>query len=190
LLRGRLILALALACGLAGSPSVVRADDDDARPTPRTAITIGGASVVLVATTNQLYAFVDDIETNAPVADAELSVDSADGTSIELRKVPLTMRKTTAGMFVGPLARGGQQQGAFMVSLRSSAGSGEAPAEIVYSDVIPPPVYGTGVSLSIKLAIAGASAGIGAVVAMLVMLWLRGLQKRRTLRAVSRAPAI
>jgi hypothetical protein len=185
----RLILPLALACGLVGAPSIARADDDDVRPMPRTAVTIGGASVVLVATTKELYAFVDQIETNAPVADAELSVDSADGTSIELRKAPLTMRKTTAGMFVGPLNRVGQAQGAFMVSLQSSAGSGDAPAEITYTDVIPPPVFGTVVSLGIKLAIAGVSAGIGAIVAMLAMLWLRGLQKRRTLRAVDRAPA-
>ncbi len=183
----RLIAAFLLAALLVCGASIARADDEDAKPAPRTAVIIGGASIVLVATPTQLYAFVDRIEDNAPVADAELAVDTSEGTSIDLRRVPLTMNKATEGMFVGPLNRVGQMQGAFMVSLKSSAGTGDAPAEIVYSDVQPPPVIAAGTGMGVKLGIAIVSAGIGAIVAMLVGLWWA--RRRTSVRPVGTASA-
>jgi hypothetical protein len=125
-----------LACGLICiAPLSASADDDAPRPTPRTAITIGGASVVLVATKDKIYAFVDRIEDNAPIEDAQLELDTAEGTSINMHRAPITMNKATAGLFVGPFNRAGHRQDAFMVTLRSSPGDGQEPAEITYTDI-------------------------------------------------------
>jgi hypothetical protein len=170
-----------VAVGLVGlSPMTARADDNEApKPAPRTAIEIGGASVVLVAANGHLYAFVDRIEDNAPVAASELSVADADGTAID-------MRPADTGLFAAPFDRTGHMRDAFMVSLRSSVASGEAQAEIAYDDVpdapsVPATPYAT------KLTIALVSGGIGAVGAVLFMLRVQGGRKRAAARSVGTA---
>lgn len=165
-------------CLVVAAPSPARADDDAPRPAPRTAITIGGASVVLVAANDKLYAFVDRIEDNAPVEDAQLSIDTAEGGSIEMHRAPITLNRATAGLFVGPLNRKGHMQDAFMVSLQSSAGSGDEPAEIIYNDAPDAAAAAAAVSPASKIAVAVVSGGIGVIATVLVMLWLRGARRR------------
>jgi hypothetical protein len=82
-------------------------------------------------------------------------------------------------------------QDAFMVSLQSSAGSGDAPAEIIYTDVIvnPANIPPSPMTLTTKLSIAGVSAVIGAVVAGMLMFWWNGWRRRRTVRPVGTARA-
>jgi hypothetical protein len=161
-----------------GMPSMARADDDAPLPAPRTAITIGGASVVLIATTDKLYAFVDRIEDNTPVEDSEVEIDTSDGDSITMNKAPISMNKATAGMFVGPISRKGHMQDAFMVTLHSSVGDGQEPAEITYTDAIPSPSIMAVQSKGAQLAVALVSGGIGAIATVMIMLWLRGGRKR------------
>ncbi len=168
---------------------MARADDDAPRPTPRTAVTIGGASVVLVAAKDRLYAFVDRLEDNAPVEDAQLEVDTADGTSIEMHRAPITLTRATAGLFVGPLNRVGRQQDAFMVTLNSSVGSGQEPAEIIYTDVIPTAGALAIVNRRANMAIAAVSGSIGVIGTVMFMLWLRSGRKRRPAGSVGTAQA-
>jgi len=162
-----------LACCLAGLvPQTARADDDNApKPAPRTAIAIGGASVVLVAAADHLYAFIDCTEDNTPVADAELGVASADGAT-------LSMSKAAAGLFVAPFDRAGHMRDAFMVTLHSAVGSGDAQAEIAYDDLPDAAGGDAGTGFGTKLAIAVLGAGIGAIASASAMLWLRDRRKR------------
>jgi hypothetical protein len=177
-------------CLVCLAPSNARADGDEPqRPTPRTAITIGGASVVLVAAKDRLYAFVDRLDDNAPVEDAELEIDTADGDTIDMQKAQITLNKATAGLFVGPINRVGRQQDAFMVTLKSSVGSGQQPAEIIYTDVIPPPAVMAMVNQRTNIAIAAVSAGLGAITTVLFMLWLRGSRRRVAARPAGTAHA-
>lgn len=179
-----------LACGLICiAPLSASADDDAPRPTPRTAITIGGASVVLVATKDKIYAFVDRIEDNAPIEDAQLELDTAEGTSINMHRAPITMNKATAGLFVGPFNRAGRQQDAFMVTLHSSAGDGQEPAEITYTDIPDRNAMPAPQSVEAKLAMVAVSGGIGVVSAIMFMLWLRGGRRRVAARSVGAARA-
>jgi hypothetical protein len=163
-------------------PGVARADDEAPKPAPRTAIQIGGASIVLIAANNHLYAFVDRTEDNVPVMGAELDVDSADGTSLEISKA-------SEGLFVAPFNRAGHMHDAFMVSLRSPEATGEAPAEIAYDDLPDNAASGAGSGLAAKVAIALVAGGIGAIASALFMLWLRGRRKRPTTRPVGTAQA-
>ena len=157
-------LALAIgATALTATPAW--ADDDDAvKPAPRTAVEIDGASVVLIAANNQLYAFVDRIDDNAPVADAELTVDLADGTS-------LALTKAAGGMFVAPFNRTGHMHDAFMVSLHSKQSNGDVPAEIGYDDVPDAAASPVTAPIRTKLSISVVSAMIGAFGAALAMRW-------------------
>jgi hypothetical protein len=159
--------------------------DEPPRPTPRTAVIIGGASVVLVAAKDRLYAFVDRLEDNAPVEDAQLEIDTADGDTVDMHRAPITLNKATAGLFVGPLNRVGRQQDAFMVTLQSSAGSGQQPAEITYTDVIPPPAMLAMINQRTNMAIAAVSAIIGAFTTVVFMLWLRASGRKRATAARS-----
>ena len=122
-----------LACGLICiAPLSASADDDAPRPTPRTAITIGGASVVLVATKDKIYAFVDRIEDNAPIEDAQLELDTAEGSSINDAPGANNHEQGDGGTIRRAVRSSGtHMQDAFMVTLRSSAGDGEEPAEII-----------------------------------------------------------
>lgn len=162
-------------------PGVARADDEAPKPAPRTTLQIGGASIVLIAANDHLYAFVDRVEDNAPVRDAELGIDSADGTA-------LTISRASEGLFVAPFNRAGHMHDAFMVSLRSPEATGDAPAEIAYDD-LPAAESGDGRSTIVsKLSIALVSGGIGAIGAALFLLWLRG-RRPATARPVGTAQA-
>jgi hypothetical protein len=167
--RGAVRLAAMGAAILLANPA--RADDEPAKPAPRTSVIIGDASVVLVATNDQLYAFVDRVSDNAPLPDAELTVETADGVAIPMTRSRMATLGPIEGLLVGPLKRPGRMQDAFMVTLKSAAGSGDAPAEITYSDVVsertatPNPATGTGT----KIAVAIVSGAIGAAATMLVM---------------------
>ena len=174
-------------CLTAMAPPARADNDEPPRPTPRTSITIGGASVVLVAAKDKLYAFVDRLDNNAPVEDANLEIDTADGASIDLQRAPITMNKATAGLFVGAFDRAGHAQDAFMVTLHSSVGDGQEPAEITYTDVpnlIAPPSQQP---LASRLAIVVVSGSIGAVAAVMVMLWLRSGRRRVAARSAGTA---
>ena len=59
------------------------------------------------------------------VANADLRVAVAGGT-------PLQMNKAADGLFVTPFIRGRQMRDVFIVTLRSQAGSGDAPVQIAY----------------------------------------------------------
>ena len=200
----RRLAALCLSIGaisfcLVAMATPARADDDEPlRPAPRTAITIGGASVVLVAPMDKLvtskdklmaamglappkgklYVFVDRLDNNAPVEDAKIQIDTADGDTIDMHRAPLTMNKATAGLFVGTLNRAGRQQDAFMVTLESSVGSGQQEAEITYTDVIPPPGMAM-INQRRDIAIAAVSASLGIITTVVFMLWLRASNRKR-----------
>jgi hypothetical protein len=182
------LLASLLTCGLVlYAPSNAHADDDAPPPAPRTVIIIGDASVSLIAANDQLYAFVDRLDDNTPVSDAELSVEINDRASITPAWVPIAMNRAAAGRFIGPLKRAGRQHDAFVVSLQSSAGSGDAPAEIIYylpvvvnSAYLPPPAT----SMSTTLPIAGVSGIIGAVVVAILTFSWGGWRQRGTASTV------
>jgi hypothetical protein len=183
--RCRAILSMAclLACALAGiTPRHARADDAEAvKPAPRTAIAIGGASVVLVAANGNLYAFVDRIADNAPVPDAELAINAAGGGTIK-------PTRAMDGLFVAPFDRAGHMHDAFMVTLRSAVASGDAPAEIAYDDLPDAGPAEDAARFGPRLAIALASASIGAIASALVMLRLR-VRRRIGARPVVPVPA-
>jgi len=162
------IAAVLIAAGaIAVSTQAVRADGEDAaKPAPRTTVQIGDASIVLIAANDHLYAFVDRVDDNAPVADAVLSVASASGAAIEISRVG-------DGLFAAPFNRAGHLHDAFMVSLRSAVASGDAPAEIAYDDA-PDAAAAPSASYSDTLVIALVSGSIGAIGAALVMLRLQG----------------
>ncbi len=178
----RLAIVCLLACGLGGlAPQIARADDGEAAPpAPRTAIEIGGASIVLVAAADHLYAFIDRIEDNAPVTDAELGIDSADGTTLQ-------MSKAADGLFIAPFNRAGHMHDAFMVTLHSATGSGDAQAEIAYTDVPEASAAEVKTAFETELAIALVSGGIGAIGAASMMLWLRGGFRRVLARSIGPA---
>src|SRR5262245_20498719 len=70
-----------LCCLLLSAPLPAWAADDVPPPAPRTTLQIGDASIVLIAANDQLYAFVDRVEDNAPVIDADLTIASSDARS-------------------------------------------------------------------------------------------------------------
>ena len=113
-LRGRNLLATACMFG-ALSASPAWADEAQPKPSPRTAVEIGGASVVLVTANDRLYAFVDRLDDNAPVADGKLGVALPDGSNLLLTQV-------SDGYYVAPYDRTGHMRDAFLVSLASADG--------------------------------------------------------------------
>lgn len=130
-----------------------------AGPSPRTAVTIGDASVVVVAANDKLYAFVDGLKDNAPVVDAALWIALADGSTLRLTLV-------SGGQFVTPYQRTDRARDLLMLSLVSSAGTGQAAAQLTYNDAsatapaIPPagfaPHLATGIAAMLSGAIGGA----------------------------------
>jgi hypothetical protein len=166
----RLIIVCILTCGLGCvvAPGSARADDGEPpKPAPRTAIAIGGASIVLVAANGHLYGFVDRTDDNAPVADAELVVTSADGATMEFSKA-------TDGLFAAPFNRAGHMHDAFMVTLHSALASGDAPAEIAYDDLPETSIGEARTEFRTRMEIALGSLGIGALAPGLLVFWRRG----------------
>ena len=166
----RLIIACFLACGFGCvvAPGSARAEDGGSpKPAPRTAIAIGDVSIVLVAANGHLYGFVDATDDNAPVADAELVVTSADGTAMEFSKA-------SDGLFAAPFNRAGHMHDAFMVTLHSTLANGDARAEIAYDDPPGTSVGEASVEFRTRMEIALGSLGIGALAPGLLMFWRRG----------------
>lgn len=173
-----LIVAAAVLTAACFSP--VRASEDAPKASPRTAVEIGGASVVLVAANEKIYAFIDRLEDNAPVTDAALSVDLADGSSLKLSRV-------ADGLFVAPFSRSGHTQDAFMVSLVSPDGTGDGAAEIGYDDVPAPETPVARFDLRANATVAVVSGAIGAALATSVMLLTRTRRRRAAGAPVSSA---
>lgn len=148
--------------------------DDNNAPAPRTAIEIGGASVVLISANDRLYAFIDRLEDNAPVEDGTLAVTTAEGNDI-------AMQKASGGLFVGPLKRAGRLRDAFLVSLKSAEGTGEQQAEIVYDDVKSEPAAAAPADTRSKIWIAVVAGLIGLFAGGMAMRWLSA--RRHLLRA-------
>ena len=171
-LRGRNLLATACMFG-ALSASPAWADEAQPKPSPRTAVEIGGASVVLVTANDRLYAFVDRLDDNAPVADGKLGVALPDGSNLLLTQV-------SDGYYVAPYDRTGHMRDAFLVSLASADGTGEAATEIAYDDMVlaeaPAPARATGSPANLAVSIV--SGLIGAVLAFAGMALIRGLRRR------------
>ena len=180
---GRSSNCLAVAFALAALSAVpAYAEGDAARPAPRTAVTIGGASVVMVSANDKLYAFVDRLDDNAPVTEAALSIDLADGSNLKLTRV-------SDGLFTAPFNRAGHMRDAFMVSLVSPDGTGDATAEIGYDDVQTPEAPPVGVDFRGNAVVAGVSALAGAAFAAAVMLLSRSRRRRGAASAVGSAMA-
>jgi hypothetical protein len=170
--RGAAAAAM-IAAGLIGaSPQAAQAEDADsgAKAAPRATVQIGDASIVLIAANDHLYAFVDRVDDNAPVADAVLSVASAGGAAIDISRVG-------DGLFAAPFDRTGRSHDTFKVSLRSAVATGDASAEMAYDDA-PDSAAATSAWYSDPLAVAAISASIGAIGAALLVLRLRGGWRR------------
>ena len=76
-----------------------------------------------------------------------------------------------------------------MVTLHSSAGDGQEPAEITYTDIPDRNAMPAPQSVEAKLAMVAVSGSIGAVAAVMLMLWLRGGRRRLAARSVVTARA-
>lgn len=162
-LAGWLLAGLLLA---AGSPAGAAAPP----ASPRAVVEIGGASVVLVAANDRLYAFVDRLDDNAPVGEAVLSVGLAEASGADL--AGLALRRVGDGLFVAPFSHAGRGRDAFNVSLASPAGSGDARAEIVYgieAAPAPPPASGEVRGKALVALAAGAAGAALASAALLLM---------------------
>lgn len=74
-IRGLSMLVLALALsGAAVRPAA--ADEAISGAAPRVAMVVDGTSVVVVANQRKLYAFVDDYDTNSPLAGGEVRIET------------------------------------------------------------------------------------------------------------------
>jgi hypothetical protein len=171
--RSRCCAAFALIAVLAAiPPGPVRADDggDDApKAAPRSVIKIGGVSVVLIATNDRLYAFVDRLSDNAPASDARVTVSRAAASAAKL-----DMKRATGGLFVAPFDRTGHLRDSFTVAVRSAAGTGQETAELVYSDV---PVPAAKVTSGLEAIIALVAGALGAALALAIV-WFRQSRRR------------
>jgi hypothetical protein len=172
--RWHLCAAFALIGLLAAiPPGPVRADEggDDSGPkaAPRSVVKIDGVSVVLIAANDHLYAFIDRLSDNAPASDADLTVSPAAAPT-----ATLDMKRATGGLFVAPFNRAGHLRDAFIVSVRSAAGTGQETAEFVYDDLSSPAAKATsGLEVFIAL-VAGA---LGAALALAIV-WFRQSRRR------------
>ncbi len=167
-------LLVLLAVGLAALPAPAGAAP--ARPSPRSVVEIGGASVVLVAANDRIFAFVDRLEDNAPVDNAALSLALVDGAGLKLAQ--LSPQRVAEGLFVAPFSHAGHHQDAFLVSLASPAGSGDATAYIAYGSEAAQDIPPAGTELGGRAAIALVAGAIGAAVAASAMLLMRNRRRR------------
>src|SRR5439155_2342138 len=105
------------------SPPNALANEGALTPAPRTTIQMDDVSIVLIAANDHLYAFVDRVDDNAPVINAELDINSADGTALE-------MTRTSEGLFVAPFNRARYMHDACMALFRSPDATAQARAEV------------------------------------------------------------
>ena len=167
------LLALCLALGCMTLPQGARADGvtsgSPVKPAPRSAIEIGGVSVVLISTNDKLHVFIDRLADNAPADDAGLTISLTDGADLQLSRV-------AAGFFVSPFNRAGRMRDAFVVSVKSASGTGEMATEIVYDDLPGEAVAVSSHDIQGKIGIALVAAALGALGAIMV---LRCVRNRR-----------
>ena len=153
----------------------------DVTASPRVAVEIGGASVVLVFANDRLHAFVDRLEDNAPVVDAQVTVTRDDAP-------PLTLAKAATGLFVAPLQASGRSQDVLTIALDSADGTGKRTATLVYER----PKAATGaaaLNLSASVVAVAVIFGLlGAAIAVLVMIAFQP-QRRPAPRGVERQGA-
>jgi hypothetical protein len=164
------------------SAAPVRAETDVSKPLPRGSVVIGDTSVVLIAANDKIYALVDRLEDNAPVADATLSVDLANGPGLNLSRI-------SDGLFVAPFNRAGHLEDAFMISLASPDGTGEGAAELQYEDMPAPQTEAVPFDLR-GTAAAGLLVGaVGALLAGSAMVLSRTRRRRAAVRLAGSAAA-
>ena len=190
---GRRLLALLAGAWLLGAASsgpvgAETGPDPDAASegtgvsvSPRVAVDIGGASVVLVVANGKLHAFVDRLEDNAPVADAQVTV-ARDGAA------PLTLGRATAGLFVAPFQIAGRARDLLTITLDSPEGAGRRTATLVYEQ---PKAATEAAAASLggnAIVIALASGLLGAAIAVLIMIGVQ-LQRRPAGRHIERQGA-
>ncbi len=168
---GLLLAALAVFFGLAGVP-VQAAEGDQAAP--RTAVEIGGLSMVLIAANGKLHVFVDRLEDNAPAAQVRLAVTTAEG-----RAVGLTEAST--GLFVGPFDTRERKRDSFLVSVAGPDGTGDAMTEIAYG-AADKAMADAGDGLRDKVLIAIVAGLIGLVLGTMLV-------RRRVVRRATALPA-
>ena len=164
------LLALCLALGCLTLPQGARADGDTSgspvKPAPRSAMEIGGVSVVLISTNDKLHVFIDRLADNAPADDAGVTISLTDGADLQLSRV-------AAGFFVSPFNRAGRMRDAFVVSVKSASGTGEMATEIVYDDLPGEAVAVSSHDIQGKIGIALVAAALGAMGATMILRWFR-----------------
>lgn len=175
--RGLTYIAGACAMSLlAALPA--RADEDALHAAPRTSLNVGGASVVLAAANDRLYAYVDRLADNTPATDALLSIDVADGPSLSLTRV-------ADGQFVAPYTHTGRSQDAFTVSVASAEGNGDGSAQIIYEDVGPAELPPARLDIRVNAAIALVAGALGLALGVSMMLIARSRRRRATASGTS-----
>jgi hypothetical protein len=175
------MLSRALSFGMvlaAGLPVAAWAGGEAPQPSPRAAVEIGSVSVVLVFANGKLNAFVDRLEDNAPVHEAEVTVRRGGSSALSLAKV-------ADGLFVAPYDPSGRSRDAFSIALRSPEGNGEQAAELVYATAVaeavaPPPGF-TATPLLWS--------GLGAAAALLAVAALQLLRSWRPRKPAGKAQA-
>ena len=160
--------AIVLAFLAFASPSTPRSAGAAASPTereaaPRTSVTIGDFSVVLIAADGRISVFVDRIADNAPADDIVLGLRPRGGAALRLEQ-------PAPGLFVAPFSHAGRTRDGLVVTLAHvAAPAREAPdsaaAELVYGNALatPPPEPGGSPigSLPWLLGLAAAVLGLG-----------------------------
>lgn len=104
-------------------------------PSPRVAVTIGGASAVLIAANGQLYAFLDRTADNGPVNGGSIRVTAA--------KKELAFKEVTAGVYVSGPYVPAPGSNPLTVAVQSVAGTGQMLADLVIAQAAPPPPAGS-----------------------------------------------
>ncbi len=176
----RMMAVVVLLMALSAAPAC--AEPDASKPLPRGSVLIGETSVVLIAANEKIFALVDRLEDNAPVAGAALSIDLANGSTLSLSRI-------SDGLFVAPFNRTGRLEDAFMVSLASPDGTGEGAAEIQYEDMPVPETAAVPVDLRPTAAVALVIGAIVGLMAGAVMLFSRTRRRRAAASPVGSAVA-
>ncbi len=122
-----LALATLFLVGLSAASG--RAATTEETESPRTTVSVGGVSVVLIAANKQLYAFLDQLSDNAPVPGGRVRVKGP--------KLELTLVETAPGLYrAGPfLPAVGHTP--LTVSVESALGSGQTAVELVVAPATP-----------------------------------------------------
>ncbi|SMH60520.1 hypothetical protein [Azospirillum agricola] len=164
------LAALALVASLVAADA--RAAATEEREAPRVAVSVGPVGVVLIAANRQLYAFLDRLGDNAPVAGGQVTVKGP--------KIDLTLTETAPGLYrAGPfLPAIGHTP--LTVSVQSALGAGQTAAELVVTPP-PAPAHSEGRSRPLWLAL-----GAAALAGVAGLAW-RGRRRRSAPSAIAGA---